>query len=591
MKIITYSSLALLLTACSQSDQPKPDQFPGFVQIGTDKQTSRLFVDFDSVKRDANGSVTFKQLRVLDTGYAIHDAVTNCRDTYKGFAGSQFTKEGVSEANYPADAAFTAYRDQPALSALVNKICEKADESRVIVGAFDDIKALELVYGPYRPELKAAYWTSINPPAGLSQSPSEFSGKDGLVKVVFSEDYQQGKDTKHIVFTQTQLADGSNDCHPCGPLLGAVTFVRVGDKWRIESDNRYLEIMGVYGAPPDLSWVNLGKNMHGILAKITDMHQGVISGYMGIYILKDIGWNQILESLDESETISDLHLKLDNTHTEQNYAEATVLIDFDDEGKKSVVEKKYNFDGTRYQLNTPSQTATHDQKNPSVAVTAADQSDPVNQIPNGSTTGTDQIPAPVHVVGDTYITEVINLADNKPGIKTERKVVYADASKMVVESKSLSSKKGTVRVLDYTPEWNLIRSRNPEGSGLDYTPALKYYDFPLSTGKQWQQSSVENDIKTGAQRKHTLSSTVLGRETVTVPAGTFNAIKVITKSELVDATKGETTLGTDTSWYVPELRRSVKSETASRKPDGTEDKQIIQLIEYKLGNEDTNVGD
>lgn len=237
VKKIAYSSLGLLLVACSQSDQPKPDQFPGFVQIGTDKQTSRLFVDLDSVKRDANGSVTFKQLRVLDTGYAIHDAVTNCRDTYKGFAGTQFTKEGASEANYPADAGFTAYRDQPALSALVNKVCEKADESRMIVGAFDDIKALELVYGPYHPELKAAYWTNINPPANLSQSASDFSGKDGIVKIVFSEEYQQGNDTKHIVFTQTQLTDGSNDCHPCGPLLGAIIFVRVGDKWRIESDN------------------------------------------------------------------------------------------------------------------------------------------------------------------------------------------------------------------------------------------------------------------------------------------------------------------------------------------------------------------
>lgn len=591
MKIITYSSIALILAACGQSDQPKPDQFPGFVQVGTDDQTSRLFVDIDSVKRDANGSVTFKQLRVLDTGYAIHDAVTNCRDTYQGFAGSQFTHESVSEANYPADAGFIAYRDQPALSALVNKVCEKADESRVIVGAFDDIKALELVYGPYRPELKAAYWTHINAPAGFSQSASEFSGQDGLVKIVFSEEYQEGSNTKHIVFTQTQLADGSNDCHPCGHLLGAITFIRVGDKWRIESDNRYLDIMGVYGAPPDLRWINLGKNAHGIVAKLTDIHQGVISAYIGIYTLKDTGWNQILESLDESETISDLHLKLDAINSEQHYPDATVLIDFDDEGKKSVLEKKYSFDGTRYQLKTPSQSAANDQKNPTAVTAVADQSATGNQISSDVTTSTDQIPVPVHAIGDTYITEVINLADNKPGIKTERKVVYADAHKMVVESKSLSSKKGTVRVLDYTPEWNLMRSRNPDGSGLDYSPELKYYDFPLSIGKQWQQSSVETDIKTGAQRKHTLSSTVLGSETVTVPAGTFNAIKVITKSELVDVSNGETISGSDTSWYVPELRRSVKSETASRKPDGTEDRQIIQLIEYALGNKDINIGD
>ncbi|MBD9361744.1 hypothetical protein [Methylomonas fluvii] len=586
MKKFAYTSLVLLLAACSQSDQPKSDQYPGFVQIGTDRETSHLFVDMDSVKRDANGNVTFKQLRVLDSGsYAIQDAVTNCRDTYKGLAGTKFTKDGVRDADYPADSSFNAYREQPALSALVNKACEKAEESRVIVGTFDDIKALELVYGPYHPELKGAYWTTINPPAGLNQSASEFSGKDGVVQIVFSEEYTEGKDTKHIIFTQTQLTDGSNDCHPCGPLLGAIVFVRVGDKWRIESDNRYLDIMGVYGAPPELSWINLGKNTHAISAKLTDMHQGVISAYMSIYTLKAVGWNQILESLDESETISDLHLNLNNSNPEQNYAEATVVLNFDDEGKKSVVEKKYSFDGNRYQLNNPTPHTTIDSH---AATSNINTSRP---IPENSSTSADQIPVPGHVVGDTYITEVINLADNKPGIKTERKVVYSDATKMVVESKSLSSKKGTVRVLDYTPEWNLVRSRNPDGSGLDYAPALKYYDFPLSTGKKWQQTSIETDIKTGAQRKHTLSSEVLGRERVTVPAGTFNAIKLITKSELVDLAKGETTFGSDTSWYVPEIRRSVKSETASRKPDGTEDRQIIQLIEYKLGNAEDIKGD
>ncbi len=582
MKKMVHISLGLLFAACSQeSGQPKSDQFPGFVQIGPDKEISHLFIDLNSIERDANGNVMFKQLDVLDAGYAIHDATTNCRDTYKGFAGTKFTKDGVSESDYPADSTFTAYRDQPALSALVNKVCEKAEENRMITGAFDDIKALELIYGPYHPEFRAAYWKNVSPPERLSQeSASGFSGKNGLVKVIFSEEYREGNDTKRILLTQTQLADEVNDCHACGILLGAITFVRVGDKWRIESDNRYLDVMGAYGVPPELAWVNLGKNTHAISVKMTDIHQGIISGYIGIFKLRDSGWEHILESFDEGETISGLHFNVNNSNPEQNYAEVTIHVEFDDEGKKSTVEKKYSFDGYRYQLKSPNDNSIKNNDNSSSTTIGNDMAG--NQISRASATPNDPIPAPSHTVGDTYITEVINFTEGKPGIKTERKVVYVDDKKMVVESKSLSSKKGTVRSLDYTLEWNLLRSRNPDGSGLDYTPPLKYYDFPLFIGKKWQQTSIENNIKTGTQRTHTLSSEVFGWESVTVPAGTFKAIKVVTRSKLIDPDKGESTWGKDTSWYVPELRRSIKSETSSQKEGGTEEKQIIQLINHKI---------
>lgn len=189
---------------------------------------------------------------------------------------------------------------------------------------------------------------------------------------------------------------------------------------------------------------------------------------------------------------------------------------------------------------------------------------------------------PNHVVGDTYITEVVNSINEKNNFKTERRVVSVAPSKIVVESKSLSSKKGTVRVLEYTPEWNIIRSRNPDGEGSDFSPPLKYFEFPLSPGKRWQQTSVETNSKTGAKRNHTLSATVGDWDMVTTPAGTFKAIKVIINTELLDIATGQKTSGSDTSWYVPELRRSVKSETWSMKPDGSKEDQIIHLLNYNI---------
>ena len=194
------------------------------------------------------------------------------------------------------------------------------------------------------------------------------------------------------------------------------------------------------------------------------------------------------------------------------------------------------------------------------------------------------VPIPKHVIGDTYVTEVLDVVDFKKGNTTERHLISADTSKIVVQSKSLSGKKGTIRNLEYTPEWNLISTTNPDGESLEYTPPLKYFEFPLYPGKEWAQTSIETNSKTANKRSFTLRAKVGEWETVTVPAGTFNAIKIIISTELLDQASGFKSTGTDISWYVPELRKSVKSETFSQKQDGSEDKQVIQLVKYIIEN-------
>ena len=69
-----------------------------------------------------------------------------------------------------------------------------------------------------------------------------------------------------------------------------------------------------------------------------------------------------------------------------------------------------------------------------------------------------------------------------------------------------------------------------------------------------------------------------GWETVTVPAGTFRGIRVHLETELYDPSTGEPIPGTDTSWYVPEVRRSVKSDTTGK--GGSQ--RVIQLLSYDV---------
>ncbi|MBK8638395.1 MAG: hypothetical protein IPN92_08940 [Chromatiaceae bacterium] len=187
------------------------------------------------------------------------------------------------------------------------------------------------------------------------------------------------------------------------------------------------------------------------------------------------------------------------------------------------------------------------------------------------------IPRPSVRVGDSYVYETRDPANVEPLITTKRTVTTAD-KEIVLSTVALNSKNAKTRRLYFDRDWNLVRSRNADNSGLDYSPPIKYYDFPLYPGKKWQQVSTETDIKSGKIRMHTISGIVGDWEDVAVPAGNFRAMRVSLETEVFDSATGEKTRGTDISWYVPEVRRSVKSITSGK--DGKS--KIIQLMSYQL---------
>ena len=73
-------------------------------------------------------------------------------------------------------------------------------------------------------------------------------------------------------------------------------------------------------------------------------------------------------------------------------------------------------------------------------------------------------------------------------------------------------------------------------------------------------------------------------ETVQVPAGTFNALKVVLTD---DISKDGVVVqqGQDVSWYAPDVRRTVKTEETSFDPaTGERRRRTISLVEYSLQN-------
>ncbi len=185
-------------------------------------------------------------------------------------------------------------------------------------------------------------------------------------------------------------------------------------------------------------------------------------------------------------------------------------------------------------------------------------------------------------IGDTFILESIDKEHPENSHKTRRTVVSVAANSFDLAVVKLNSKTGKTRLLTFDNAWNLVAARNPDHSGYVYTPPLQYFEFPLIPGKTWQRFSTETDIRTGTRREHKLIGKVGDWEEITVPAGTFRALKVSLETVLYNPITRQKTFGTDVSWYCPEVRRSVKSETSLTNVEGKVEYSGLQLLDYTL---------
>ncbi|WP_244084438.1 hypothetical protein [Desulforhabdus sp. TSK] len=253
---------------------------------------------------------------------------------------------------------------------------------------------------------------------------------------------------------------------------------------------------------------------------------------------------------------------LNGCHACEKAGGAEIAFDFDSSGK---------FVGTRL-IRLVGPEAAVSQTEPRMQSAASSS-------PDGSV---DQIaPIPVHSIDTEYVMESNNLSNPQQSYVAERKITSVEPDRIRVSMRNLNS--GYVRTLEYDHQWNLISSRGAAGEGSDYSPPIKYYDFPLQRGKRWSSVSTERNMKTGELREHRISAEVGGWETVSVPAGTFQAIKVMIDNEVKDLQTGQTTSGTDTSWYAPAVKRSVKSEmTLYNSREGRDDLQTLQLMSYSF---------
>lgn len=163
-----------------------------------------------------------------------------------------------------------------------------------------------------------------------------------------------------------------------------------------------------------------------------------------------------------------------------------------------------------------------------------------------------------------YVTEVTHV---------DEKLIITVTT--VTDGKDINTVKNA-REIDstWTREWNAIATH----TGRLYAPHAGTFRFPIQIGSTHE---IKYQILNRAQKNALVSGeavgSVAGWETVTVPAGTFRALKVMQKGVWRRLDSGVSHVQEIAFWYVPEVKRWVKLEATN-----PSSKLVEELISYSL---------
>ena len=161
---------------------------------------------------------------------------------------------------------------------------------------------------------------------------------------------------------------------------------------------------------------------------------------------------------------------------------------------------------------------------------------------------------PAVKVDDRWVYRRTDPRAKPPTIVYELRVSFVDARTI----HTVIERQGGQRDSDatWTPEWNNVVS----GDGTVFAQGKGLLQFPLSAGREYPAAWENQRPRTGAFHvKHERKVKVVGWEEVEVPAGKFRALKLQAEGSYRRLDKPNSGWARNTYWYVPEVKRWVKS--------------------------------
>jgi len=165
-------------------------------------------------------------------------------------------------------------------------------------------------------------------------------------------------------------------------------------------------------------------------------------------------------------------------------------------------------------------------------------------------------PTPTPTVGDSWTYQYSDVRKGLKGNLNRIEVTSIDNAGVHVDVRRADGGAPPTQQL-FSTEMNPI-----DRGAMHFTPSFARFAFPLAPGKEWLSDVVGDNQKLGKQLRYTIKGKVLDWEKIKVPAGEFDALKVVIDARYRGEGPGADSDGngqlTETIWFVPELNNFVK---------------------------------
>jgi hypothetical protein len=165
----------------------------------------------------------------------------------------------------------------------------------------------------------------------------------------------------------------------------------------------------------------------------------------------------------------------------------------------------------------------------------------------------ESVPAPAPAVGDSWTYQYTDVWKGSKGNINRMEVAAIDSAGVHMAIKRAASG-ALLSTQLFSADMNPI-----DRGGMHFAPSFARFAFPLTPGKEWTSDVIGDNSKAGKQWRYQIKGKVLDWEKVRVPAGEFEALKIVVEARYgaVDSGADSGNL-TETVWFVPALNNYVK---------------------------------
>jgi DUF3108-like len=136
--------------------------------------------------------------------------------------------------------------------------------------------------------------------------------------------------------------------------------------------------------------------------------------------------------------------------------------------------------------------------------------------------------------------------------------------------------KSETNFVNYDRSWNVVKNGVWSFSPNDGTGVR----LPLSAGQTWTFQSDILNSSNGVARKRTGRSKVIGAESLTTKAGTFDTFKIETSYSVRNVNNPLQAQFTEVTWYAPAIDHWVKRTYEMRTDGQLRENNFVELTDY-----------